>query len=48
MQNRDLLTVILIAIILALMVPLSASAWQTTKAFTYDNLIWMDTGSGRR
>lgn len=40
MQNRNLLAVILIAIILALMVPLSENARQSTKAFTYDNLNW--------
>jgi len=46
MQNRDLLAVILIAVILALMVPLTVNAWQSTKAFTYDNLIFMDASSG--
>lgn len=48
MQSRNLLAIILVAIILALMVPLSENTWRSTKAFTYDNLIFMDASYGRQ
>ncbi len=48
MQPRNLLAILLVAIILALMVPLSENNWRSAKAFTYDNLIFMDTSNGRQ
>lgn len=42
MIKTNILAVLLIAIILALMVPLSENVLKSDKAFTYDNLIFMN------
>jgi hypothetical protein len=43
--SKDLLLVILIAVMLALAVPFSTNAFQTEQAFTRDNLIFIHTAA---
>lgn len=42
MKNGNVWMILLMAIILALMVPLSDNLLESDKAFTYDNLIFLN------
>jgi hypothetical protein len=44
-MKKDLVLVLLVVFILALLVPLTDSAWHCERAFTYDNLIFFNTSA---
>ena len=46
-MKKDLCLVVLVALVLALIVPLANLAWHSEKAFTYDNLIIIQTAANR-